>query len=70
MPSLRGLAGLREMPDESCGNDEDELALELEDNNKNEIFRIVKNCFPILGRLWLLDRWPTRRHDSALRRVH
>ena len=26
------------MPDEFFGNDEDEFALELEDNNKNEVF--------------------------------
>ena len=52
---LRSVAGLEDVLDEACGNDvEDELALELEDNNRNEIFRIALR-FPFLVR-W--GFWP------------
>ena len=61
--TLRSLAGLEKVLDESCGNDvQDELKLELErqpcDNNRNEIFCLAHNPFPLFGQMWLLTTGP------------
>ena len=61
--SLRNLAGLRELLDESCGNDvEDELALELDDNPGKTMgtnFSVfAQNSVPIIGQMWLLTSGP------------
>ena len=55
MSSLRNLAGLGEVLDESCGNDEeDELQLELEDNlgttTGTKISVLHRILFPFLVR--------------------
>ena len=61
--SLRKLAGLEEVLDESCGNDvEDELAPELDDNPGTTrgatFFCLAQNSFPIVGQMWLLTTGP------------
>ena len=53
--SLRSLAGLGEVLDESCGNDvEDELAIELDDNAGTTTGTTFSVLHRIIVPLWLL----------------
>ena len=60
--SLRSVAGLEDVLDESCGGDvEDDLVPEFDDKPRHkryEIFRLAANLLPLFGQVWLLTTGP------------
>ena len=61
--SLRSVAGLQDVLDESCGGDvEDELVPEFDDNpgttRGTKFFRLASNILPLFGQVWLLTAGP------------
>ena len=71
--SLRSVAGLEDVLDESCGGDvEDELVPELDDNPRQQEVRSSPFCIVLSSLVWsgvAFDRWPTHEYVHVLRRA-
>ena len=67
--SLRSVAGLEDVLDESCGDVEDELVPEFVDIPEARNFPSCRKCSSLVWSGVVFDRWTTHRSIRVLRRA-